>query len=176
MIADEFVKKLAQLAVSMERESYFLTKKSEEISKLDDSLIHLICSYDTSALEIGMVRLGRQKYSFTPPADKIFVGCMESDILVINPLTGAVELLDHEDPNYVMCTCAASGDLFLDALLKLAAFQYPHEDLYGNLPIEKAKENNKAAYECAVECSEIAGVEVEGSIYHTLLGYDSRIS
>ncbi len=103
-------------------------------------------------------------------------GCIESDILAINPSTGFVELLDHEDPTYVMCICATSGSLFLDALLKLAAFQYPHEDLYGNLPIEKAKENNNAAYTCAVECSRAAGVIAEGSIYQTLLGYDSRLS
>lgn len=176
MNADEFVNKLAELAVSMERKSYFLTKKPEEVPQLDDSLIHLICGYDTSALEIGMVRLGRHKYSFEPPSDKILVGCIESDILVIDPLTGIVELFDHDDPTYVMSICAKSGGLFLEALLKLATFQYPHEDLYGNLPVEKAKENNDAAYACAVECAKIAGVEVEGSIYHTLLGYDPRIS
>ncbi len=176
MNADEFVKKMTELAVSMDKESYFLAKKSEEIPQFDDSLIHLICNYDTSTLEIGMIRLGRHKYSFEPPSDKILVGCIESDILVIDPLTGIVELLDHEDPNYVMCICATSGDLFLEALLKLAAFQYPHEDIYGNLPIIKTKENNDAAYACAIECAKIAGVEVENSIYHTLLGYDSRIS
>jgi len=176
MNADEFVKGLSELADSMERESYFLTKKPEEKPRLDDSLIHLICSYETSALEIGMVRLGRHKYSFESPPVKILVGCIELDILVINPLTGAVELLDHDDPTYVMCICATSGALFLEALLKLAAFQYPHEDLYGNLPIDKAKENNDAAHICATECSKIAGIEPENSIYHTLLGYDSRIS
>ena len=176
MNADEFVKKLSELAVSMDRESYFLTEKPAEIPQFDDPLIHLISSYDTSALEIGMVRLGCHKYSFEPPSDKILVGCIESDILVIDPSTGIVELLDHEAPTYVMCICATSGNLFLEALLKLAAFQYPNKDLYGDLSIEKVKENNDAAYACAVECSEIAGVEVEGSIYYTLLGYDPRIS
>ncbi|MEN6309504.1 MAG: hypothetical protein ABFD91_17290, partial [Anaerohalosphaeraceae bacterium] len=168
MDADGFVNKMAELAVLMEKESYSLTKKPKEILQLDDSIIHLICEYDTSALEIGMVGLGRHKYSFEPPSGKVLVGCIESDILAINPSTGFVELLDHDDPSYVMCICATSGGAFLEALLRLAAFQYPHEDLYGNLPIEKAKENNNAAYACAVECSRAAEVKAEGSIYHTL--------
>lgn len=190
MNASEFVEKLAKIAPTIEylvsngyeeiaeeiRNGYIINKKEKsDKAKYNDPLVHLICEYDVStSFQIGMVKLGKHKYDFEAPINKIHVGAIESDILVIDPHTGCVELLDHAQPDFVMARCAVSGSAFLEAVLHLANFKPPYPD-FRNLSQSQQIENNRAAKNCAVECSEIAGVEVEGSIYHTLLGYDSRI-
>jgi len=189
MKADEFAEKLAEVAPSVEyliscgygaiaeeiRNGYILNKREKPmVPTHDDPLIYLICNYDTSNFQIGMLTLGTRKYSFSPPVNKVYVGAIESDILVINHSTGAVELLDHAQPDFVVAECAASGGNFLEAILFLASFKPPHPD-FKNLSREQQIENNQAAGSHATQCAKTAGISMSpNNIYEELLGYDPR--
>jgi len=187
MKADEFVKRLEELAPSIEeivsrgftrkyadeyRRSFFLHPKTTEISVFPNPLVELIYKYDTSNLEIGMITLGQNNAHFTPRPDRILVGSIEADPLVINLNNNAVEMLDHSCPDYVMTKCAVSGERFLKALLLLASFKPPYSEFKanGSLTKQQAVANDQAAYQKAVECAEVAGISGKPNIYEMLLG------
>lgn len=161
--------------VEDEKKSLLLRPKSPESPEIEDPIEDLICRYDTSELEIGMIYLGKKTSACHIPSDKVLVGSIEADPLVINKKNGEIELLDHAQPDCVMAKCAASGGQFLEALLLLASFEPEYTDFYGDLPETQAKENNEAARKKAMECAKVAGVSTKSSIYEMLLGYDSRI-
>ncbi len=190
MKAEEFVEKLASISPSIEylyslgylqevaeeiRKSYFLPKSCSKKPIYDDPLVNLITNYDTSEFRLGLVTLGKTKNSFLPTSDKIHIGAIESDILVINPKSGEVELLDHGQTDYVMEVCAVSGNRFLDALFLFAEYEAPFLEFKGNLTKEQLTMNNESARKRAIECAEAAGIPAKGSIYETLLGCDCRI-
>ena len=192
MNAEEFVDKLAKLAPSVddlivkgyEREvaeeirSAYFNEKNEVYNDYDDPLLDLINNYDTSNLEIGILKIGNRKYDFPSPPEKIRVGSVESDILVINPKTGHVELLDHAHPEYVIGICAVSGERFLEAILLLADFEMPYLDsrLKNKITEKQSVANNLAAHKKAAECTKVAGLGKEATIFHLLLGCDCWIS
>ena len=130
----------------------------------------MICRYDSSDLEIGIVVLGKKDFPFSVGTDKVIVGSMEADPIVINKTNGEIELLDHAQPKFVMAKCALSGERFLDALFLVASFEPPFFDLLGNLPEEKQHLNNKSALVTARECAEAAGIDKERNIYEMILG------
>ncbi len=191
MTVEEFVKKLSDCAPTIDhliangypanyakeyRDGYLLRKKKTPgIPEYDDPLVRLICNYDTSKLEIGIITLGKAEYAFQTPPEKVHVGAIEADILVINPVTGVVELLDHGNPDYVIAQCAASGGRFLDSLILLASFELPYANLYVDLPVEYRIRNNEATYERALECAIVSGITTQPNIYKMVLGYNSRI-
>jgi hypothetical protein len=192
MNAEEFVNKLTSITPSIERliacgnsveyakeiQSQYTLKKKTCIKPMtyNDPVVNLIDDYDTSKLEIGTLTLGKTAFSFLPPKDKIHIGAIESDILVLNPTTGCIELLDHEQLNFVMATCASSGSKFLDALFMLMAYEPPHAGFSIKLTEKQKKGNNQAAGLRAKECAKAAGISSEKiNIYELLLGYDSRL-
>jgi hypothetical protein len=192
MNAEEFVNKLASIKPSVDRlvtygysverakeiqSQYILRKKTCTTPIIyNDPVVNLINEYDTSILEIGNLALGKGGYSFLPPNGVIHIGSIESDILVINPKTGFIELLDHEQPDFVMARCASSGDKLLDALFLLMSHERPNADLFSDLTEKQRKENNRAAGLRAKECAKAAGVFSDKvNIYELLLGYDSRL-
>lgn len=190
MTADEFVEKLARLAPSLEslrsygysdsggvehRRLYFLQKKPFEQPIYDDPLIQLISNYDTSNFDFGLT-LGKRKWDFSPPPGKVHVGAVEADILVINPDTGNVELLDHGHPERVLAKCAASGEQFLEALLLLVAYEPPYPGLKHKLNTKQLRVNNEAAKKRAMECAKVAGISTPPNIYAYLLGCDPLIT
>ena len=73
-----------------------------------------------------------------------------------------------------MAQCANSGSAFLDAVILVAGFTPPYEDVQG-LTESEIRANNSAARALSVECARVAGIKGEPNIYETLLGYDSRI-
>lgn len=189
MNADEFAEKLAKIAPSVDyliscgyetiaeeiRNGYILTRRTKPIAAIyDDPLVHLICDYDTSKFQIGVLTIGMRKYSFPAPTNKIHVGAIESDILVIDPRTGAVELIDHARPDFVMTKCAVSGGHFLEAIFLLASFKRPHPDFRSLAQLQRV-ENNRAAGNCAMQCAKIAGIPTPPNIYEELLGYDPQL-
>jgi len=185
MNADRFVEKLKSIAPSPEkmqscgylqeiiaeyRKSYFLERKTPEIPRIDDPLEHLICNYDTSKFELGVLTLGKEEFYYTPIHSKVRVGAIEADILVIDENSGEVELLDHSWPNRVIAKCAASGEQFLEAILLLARYEPPYENVKDGLTKAQKEKNKKAALKHAAKCAKIAGISGPPNIYETLLG------
>ena len=156
--------------VEDEKESLLLLEKSHVPRLIEDPIESLILNYDTSKLEIGMVRLGEPTFVCDIPSGKVPIGVIESDPLVINKQNGEVELLDHSKPDFVMAKCAISSEKFMEALLLLASFVPPYIDLYGDLPKDKAEKNNSAAYDIASKCALAAEISDEKNIYEMLLG------
>lgn len=189
MNANEFVNELAKLIHSSdfyinrglsseeademiedEKKSLLLSEKHQEPLSIEDPIENLICSYDTSNLEIGMVKLGKQISICNIPSGKVPIGAIEADPLVINSESGEIELLDHSQPDFIVAKCAISSEKFMEALLLLAFFVPPHIDLYGNLPKDQVEKNNSAAYDMAAKCAIVAGISGNKNIYETLLG------
>ena len=95
-----------------------------------------------------------------------FVGKVEVDHLVVNKVTNEVEVLDFDNLQNKLWSCAANASKFLDALIFCASFSKQcmfDDDLW---------ENNDIILKTALEISEVAGgEEVYEEFYKMLLGY-----
>jgi len=187
MTENEFVKKFAELAPSIKKmiswgysvkranrrnKRYFLERKTPKNAVYDNPLVRLICNYDTSHFEVGMVTLGKKESDFLPETGKIHVGNVEADILVINPDSGNVELLDHGQPSYVMAICAKSGSQFLDALMLLAEYEVQNANYSIAITKEQEIAKNEEVRKQAAKCAKAAGIMTPPNIYEMLLGYE----
>ena len=155
---------------------YILKRRSNPVDpSVDDPMVRLTCTFDTDELEIrGELRFGTAWNGTDLPEGKILIGTIESDPVVLDRHTGLIELCDHAKVSFVMAQCANSGSAFLDAVILVAGFTPPYEDVQG-LTESEIRANNSAAKALSVECARVAGIKGGPNIYETLLGYDSRI-
>lgn len=163
MTAKQFVTKLQELAPSKEElinsgltqagadrmiKSYKATE-SNNVSLIGrNELVNLISDFNISTVEVCLITFNgkvREDSSY------YFVGKVEIDHLVVNKVTDAVEVLDFDNPQNKLWSCAANAAKFLDALILCASFSKQcmlDDDLW---------ENNDIILKTSMEVSQIAG-------------------
>ncbi|HZH63780.1 MAG TPA: hypothetical protein VEY10_02740 [Flavisolibacter sp.] len=126
-------------------------------------LLELLCNYNCSKIEIGVVSFVEK---LVEVEDYYIIGNVEADILALNKLTLEVEVLDHENLDWTIWSCAANSEYFLNAILKCA--EYFNKTICSN----ELSENSAFTYEYVLQCSDKAGGDKYIEFYKMLLGYD----
>lgn len=134
MLADVFVRELWRCAPTIDQlravgldevqarrfreKNRCLLRTSDDSADNEHPLQDLLKRYDSSSVEIGMLRLTSLKEF----PEYSVIGKAEADLLVIEHRSGEIQVRDHHDPVRIIWRGAASEDAFLDALLSLACF------------------------------------------------------
>lgn len=179
MTSSEFAQKLEKLTPSKESflklgySSDMVNKRLSEYkcigkeyipqSYLNDDLLRLLTSYDCSAIQIGVVSFAKK---IQEEENFYILGDVEADILALSKITLEVQVLDHENIDWVIWTCAANGGYFLDAMLCAAEFfsiRIKNTELANDINF---------TYENVLKCATKAGGEKYIDFYKMLLGYD----
>lgn len=178
MTAIQFVTKLQELAPSKEELvnsgvteagadrmiKNYIGIESSNVSLIgSNELVDLINNFNLSTVEVRLITFNGK---VTEDSSYYFVGKVEVDHLVVNKVTNAVEVLDFDDLQNKLWSCAANASQFLDALILCASFSKQcmfDDDLW---------ENSDIILKTALEISEVAGgEEVYEEFYKMLLGY-----
>jgi len=127
-----------------------------------DAIGDLLHRFDVSRLEIGAVR-------FEPHlADTIRgsrFGRFDIDPLIINKMTGEIEVVDELDESQVLYFCASGAGEFLGALLNAAGF-------FVRCPVEAGLWDNQVEIlSQSRKCASLAGGHKYIRFYYVLLGY-----
>ena len=135
--------------------------KPESQAVFDDPLLRLVDEFDTSTLEIGLVRFSRE---VEHRGGDYCIGVVEADPILVDRKTGRVRTEDLACPGHEMWPCGASGEQFLEALLLVAEFYGPdlvdyHDPAY-----------QPRAHQMAAKCAEVAGGDEYHDLYLMLLG------
>ena len=180
MTAKEFTQKLFRLTPSIEdflnlgykheiAEQLMLEYKCiAKESKLDeiniaDELLLLVQNYDCSKVQIGIVSFFKEIYILD---DYIVLGEVEGDILALRKETLEIHVLDNENPQWIIWTCASSGKHFLDAMICAAEF---FSIRIKNTHVAKNREYTR---ENVNKCASKAGGDAYQNFYSVLLGLD----
>ena len=135
-----------------------LVKTKNNNSYTNDLLLSLLNSYDCSKVEIGLVRF------LENPIEKVGfyqVGNIDLEILAIDKITSQVEVIDHDNLEYVIWECASNSKNFLDALLVSAEYFVSQ--------LKNSSEEDYAIISKYVNyCTEIAGGEQYMAFYKML--------
>jgi hypothetical protein len=178
MNADTFVEKLWSCAPSteqlttvglgpMESEEFQLRNRAalKQPPGMRDNnvLVDLVNRYDVSRVEIGIVRFGEE---LTRSDTWWQVGKAEADPLVVNKLTGEIEVRDLADETVTLWRCAANSASFLEAMLRAGCFlSRTAYDL-------TLSDDEKARCAEAAACAQSAGGVEYQAFYNVLLGCD----
>jgi hypothetical protein len=178
MNADTFVEQLWSCAPPVEQlmsvgldpieSSEFQLRNRAELkcaTEMRDSnvLIDLVNRYDVSRVEIGIVRFDEEVFRTEGWWQ---VGKVEVDPLVVNKVTGEIEVRDLADETVTLWRCAANSAFFLEAMLRAGCF-------LGRTAYDLLLSDDQAA-RCAeaIVCAEAAGGNQYGAFYNALLGCD----
>lgn len=124
-----------------------------------DPVVDLVRNYDVTSVEIGIVNFRCE------PSDcesGFQFGQVESDPLVIDAVTGFIEVRDLYNANRVLWVCARTGSMFLESLIEAAAI------------LDECNEDSGEIYQSAIKCSEMSGGEMTLDFYLMLLGYEEE--
>lgn len=177
MLAEIFIKKLKENTPSIEGLkgigfkdaeaekfvwSYIGVEKSFYQDVYKDELLRFVNNYDLKNVEVRMISFYEQIEQDT---SFYYVGKAEVDLLVVNKMTGGVQIYEFDSPDHLLWDCAANGAKFLDAIMHSVPFSTKcifDDDLWNN---------NKIILEIARECSEIAGSDKYLDFFKVYLGY-----
>lgn len=178
MEPDVFVEKLKALAPSasdLEKsgfsreeaarlvESFICVKRKCPLPILNgsDQLLQLLRQWDLSKVEIGMIRFPEPP---TQVEEKVFIGSVEADPMVIQCSTGEIAVQESGTKEHVLWPVAKNGSMLLDAMLIAARFL----EMRGSGEIDFDDDN--AAQSVALECAAATGGNAYLDFYKMLLG------
>jgi hypothetical protein len=128
-----------------------------------EPLIELIENYDLSEVDIGSTRFGSTVEKRGP---KWRIGTFASDLLVVDPQTGKIQVEEFPSAGHLLWECAESGSEFLDALGLAAAF-------LSRCSWDVGLYDDQAAHlSVANECTIAAGGDCYRDFYLVLCGCD----
>lgn len=170
MRAEEFASQLKKLKPSLEllKSKGVSDKAAFEIQKSfdliernlaafvtlpDKDIEELFSRFDPSNVEIGMIRFHTLPQQLS---DGWIIGSDEADPLILEASTGEIQVRDLSDRSYKICSCAATGGAFLDAMILAAGYlvDLNHEN---SDPVIKA-------------CAERAGGAQYADFFESLIG------
>lgn len=177
MLAENFIKKLKENAPSIESLkgigfkdaeaekfvlSYIGVEKSFYQNVYKDELLRLVNNFDLQNLEVRMISFYEK---IEEDLNFYFVGKAEVDLLVVNKMTGGVQIYEFDSPHHLLWDCAANGAKFLEAVM--------HSEPFSNKCMfdEKLWNNNKIILEIALDSAEIAGGDKYIDFFKVYLGY-----
>lgn len=179
MLKEQFAKELKKLTPAKEDfinlgysfelannrlKEYECIFKGEDFKRYtNDELLDLLTFYDCSGLQIGIISFAKE---IKENADYYLIGEAEADILALSKVTLEVIVLDHENTDWPIWTCAANGEHFLDAILHTASF------FSSRIKNPKLVSNISYTYSNVLQCTDKAGGEKYLDFYKVLLGYD----
>lgn len=101
--------------------NYICTPKQKFDSDtiLNDPILNLINEFDCSSIQIGLISLSE---SVKDVESFIIIGNLEADYLVLNKVTLEIEVRDHDNPNFIIWSCAKNSNSFLEVLLSYASY------------------------------------------------------
>jgi hypothetical protein len=178
MNEDEFVKQLSLTAPVREDFKYFnvsddyiqnfikkykcILRKNSKIILNSNSILQLLTKYDCSNVEISAISFLHEPIEYVGYYQ---IGIVDIDILAINKISLGIEVLDHDNTDYVIWECASNSDRFLESLLLCA------KCLMENFKKPPEYENSSELLKCVNKCSNIAGGDEYSDFYKMLLGY-----
>ena len=144
-------------------ESFLCVKRVRPLPVVNgsDQLLELLRQWDLSKVEIGMMRFPD---SPTERSNKICVGCVEADPLVILPDTGEIAVHELGTKAHLLWLVAMSGSELLDAMVIAARFFAMRT--VGRIDFD----DRDAARSVAFECASAAGGNRYVDFYKMLLG------
>lgn len=164
MTAAEFSEHLRRLAAELSlgniAELSCPPRDDRRVVPQSDPLYDLIANYDTSTLAIGGIdfHVGPRPYR-----GKYEVGSEHGDVLVVDPASGIVQLVEY-GTDHVLTPVAASTARFLDALAVVAEY-------YARCLIdEELNEDEPTKHRYAARCAEAAGGDAYEAYFISSLG------
>jgi len=128
-----------------------------------EPLIDLIENYDLSKVDIGSIRFDSIVERTGP---KWRIGTFASDLLVVDPQSGEIQVEEFPSAGHLLWECAESGSKFLDALVLAARF-------LGCCSWDVELYDDQAAHKrVANECTIAAGGDRYRDFYLVLCGCD----
>lgn len=130
-------------------------------SMLNDEIVRMICEFDLSTVEIGMITFLEEAHE---TAQYLFFGKFEVDDLVIDLTTREILLLEEDSAN-ILLYCAKNSSSFLEAILSMSKFLSKRgfdEQLY---------QDEKANLLMAAAAGNLAGGAKYADFFRMMLGY-----
>lgn len=177
MLAETFLKKLENNAPSLESlkkigfnddeakmfiQKYIASEKPIYNNIYKEELLRLVNNYQLEKVEIGIISFYNK---INESSNYFYLGKAEIDLLVINKITGEVQIFENDAPEKLLWNCASNGGNFLDALIHCVPFF--NKSMFD----DKLWNNSNIILEMAIQCSELAGGNRYLDFYKMFLGY-----